>query len=78
MLEIRFAANEDGQVTNIIYTCPKDGKTRCSIAIYPEKNANDNSWHWNENRASPTAMPSINCNHCKWHGFLQNGKFVEV
>lgn len=42
------------------------------------KNGGVAQWTWNEDRASPTFAPSINCGTCGWHGFIKNGRCVNT
>lgn len=36
-------------------------------------------WDWDGNRDAPTFSPSINCESaCGWHGYLRNGRCVDV
>ena len=51
----------------------------CGIIIgYPHKPDFDNGWQWNGDTKSPTLTPSINCQSCGWHGYLQNGLWREA
>jgi len=45
------------------------------------QNQNDGraQWDWNGDHENPTFNPSINCeSHCGWHGYIRNGRCVDV
>jgi hypothetical protein len=36
------------------------------------------SWSWNGDIEKPTLSPSINCGDCGWHGFIENGVYLDT
>lgn len=43
------------------------------------ENGGKPQWDWDGNKLRPTFAPSINCEKvCGWHGYLRNGRCVDV
>lgn len=76
-----------GKEQTFTFACPR-GKRRCGGLVIAGRtdlkrdpqgqNGGIAQWEWDGNRETPTFKPSVNCGHCGWHGFVENGRCVNV
>ena len=44
-----------------------------------DREAGVHAWEWDGNEVKPTLRPSLQkSSDCRWHGWLMEGKFIEV
>ena len=77
-----------GDEQTFSFACPRRAGQRCEDLIIagrtnlprdPQgKNGGIAQWNWDGKRDQPTFAPSVNCGHCKWHGFVENGRCVST
>lgn len=59
------------------FTCPC-GCGRIGAITVSQGQKEQNTWLWDGNVENPTLSPSIQkTSPCRWHGYLQNGMWVE-
>lgn len=76
---------EPGKETRFSFNCPNGNDCGSLIIVGKTKiprdpngmNGGKAQWDWDGNRDAPTFKPSINCHGC-WHGFIENGRCVNV
>lgn len=74
-----WGQGEGGRPKWAMFTCPRDARRQCMIALRPQKNGVGASWDWNGDVNAPSFTPSIACNGsagCGWHGYITAGAFV--
>lgn len=59
-----------------IFECPKRPGNECKVMLKPWPIAGGKTWEMTGSEDAPTLSPSIDCQKCGWHGFIQNGKTV--
>jgi hypothetical protein len=59
-----------------IFDCPKRPGNECKVMLKPWPITDGKTWEMTGSEDAPTLSPSIDCQKCGWHGFIQNGHTV--